>query len=108
MALPKPAPTLGPRWQGYAGTPQHDALAPVPSQSLLGILWTTPVDLNPQYSGSSLLIHYGSPLVTEGGTIIVTVKVGASDGFQVEGRRRSDGALLWPHATDYTLPTHDW
>jgi flagellar hook capping protein FlgD len=95
-------------WSMHGGNPQHTAQAPVPTQSLQQIHWQMPVDLNPQYSGSTLLIHYGSPLVTEGNTVIVPVKVGAADTFRVEARRGRDGLPLWTLATDYTLPPHSW
>ena len=65
-------------WSGYGHESQHDAIAPVASQPLNHILWHTPVDLDPQYSGSELLIHYGSPLVTRSNTVIVPVKTGAA------------------------------
>ena len=67
-----------------------------------------PVDLAPQYSGTSLLIHYGSPLVTRQNTLIVPVKTGAADGFRVEARDPADGSLKWMESTDYTLPAHNW
>ncbi len=95
-------------WGGYARTPQHDALADVAAQPLQRVRWQTPVDLAPQYIGSNLLIHYGSPLATRKNTIIVPVKSGATGGFQVEGRRGADGTLLWTHPSDYLLPPHDW
>ncbi len=95
-------------WPGYAGNAQHSALSRVAAQPLVHIHWQTPVDLAPQYSGADLLIHYGSPLVTAANTVIVPVKTGASGGFQVEGRRGTDGALLWTQASDYALPPHWW
>jgi hypothetical protein len=101
-------PTVKAHWPGYARNAQHEALWPTATQPLSKILWTTPVDLFPQYSGDYLLIHYGSPLVTRHSTVIVTVKTGVSEGFAVEGRNLFDGSLLWSQPTDYTLPTHDW
>jgi hypothetical protein len=100
------APLLG--WFGYGGNAQHAALSTVAAQSLSTIHWHTPVDLMPQYSGSDLFIHYGSPLVTAANTVVVPVKTGASGGLQVEGRRGSDGSLLWTQTSDYALPPHDW
>ena len=95
-------------WSMHAGNAQHTALSTVPTQPLQRIHWQTPVDLNPQYSGDVLFIHYGSPLVTEGNTVILPVKVGAADTFRVEARRGSDGLLLWQLDTDYLLPPHSW
>ena len=64
-----------------------------------------PVDLAPQYSGSALLIHYGSPVITARNTVIVPVKTGASGGFRLEARSGVDGAALWSATSDYILPT---
>ena len=75
-------------WSNFALDPQHSAQSPNASQSLSQIHWQTPVDLDPQYSGSELLIHYGSPMVTAANTVIVPVKTGAQGGFEVE-------ALQW-------------
>jgi len=95
-------------WNDYAGNAQHTALSTVASQSLGQIIWQTSVDLNPQYSGNDLLIHYGSPLVSANNTVIVPVKTGATDGFEVEALNGTTGALLWQQSTDYTLPPHKW
>ncbi len=95
-------------WAGHGRSPQHDAVGDVATQPLQQIHWQTPVDLMPQYVGTFLLIHYGSPLATRKNTIVVPVKTGATGGFQVEGRSGVDGALLWTHASDYILPPHDW
>ena len=110
--IPRPAhgatPNLKRGWPGYGRDAAHNAQAPVPAQSLQQIHWSTPVDLDPQYWGDILLIHYGSPLVTQLGTVVVTVKTGATDGFQLEGHDRHDGSLRWTQTTDYILPPHDW
>lgn len=95
-------------WPTYGGNPQHTAQSPVPTQRMKRIRWSSPVDLNPQYSGNSLLIHYGSPLITPNNTIIFPVKTGASDGFKIEGRRAYDGSLLWTQTTDYSIPSQNW
>jgi hypothetical protein len=97
-----------PVWDGYARDPQHSALSTVPSQPLSSILWQTPVDLNPQYSGDELLIHYGSPAVTAANTVIVPVKTGASDGFEIKAINGNNGSVLWTQSTDYLLPPHNW
>ncbi len=95
-------------WISHARDPQHTAKSSVASHCFNGILWQTPVDLNPQYSGTSLLIHYGSPLVTTANTVIVPVKTGATGNFRVEARNGSNGALIWMQSTDYILPPASW
>ncbi len=95
-------------WLGLGNGPQHTALSPAKSQSLTQIRWHTPVDLQPQYSGSELLIHYGSPLVTALNTVIVPVKTGVNGGFRVEARAAVDGSLKWTLPSDYILPQQDW
>lgn len=91
-------------WEGYAQGPQHIALSAVASQPLNAIRWQTPVDLQPQYSGNDLFIHYGSPAITAANTVIVPVKTGASGGFEVNAFNGSTGAPLWSRTTAYQLP----
>ncbi|HZT41652.1 MAG TPA: hypothetical protein VFA07_05665 [Chthonomonadaceae bacterium] len=109
-AAPKPGANgpFFPMWHGFARNAQHSAEAPAASQPFSRIKWQTPVDLNPQYSYSELLIHYGSPITTENDTVIVPVKTGATDGFQIEAHSNTDGSLLYTLATDYSLPPHNW
>ncbi len=106
-ALNGPSVAWG-QWAGYGRNAQHTAMTPGPSQLPLVIRWSTPIDLNPQYSGDDLLIHYGSPAITGANNIIVPVKTGASGEFVVKGMNASTGATLWTLATDYVLPPHNW
>jgi hypothetical protein len=108
FAFPSIAGAQTAAWSNYAGDAQHTAVSGVASQSLQAIRWQTPVDLNPQYSGNDLLIHYGSPVISANNTVVVPVKTGATDGFRVEGRSGSTGALLWTQSTDYALPPSGW
>ncbi|MBI3409508.1 MAG: Ig-like domain repeat protein [Planctomycetes bacterium] len=96
-----PVVTLG-------GNAQHTGVFNAPAQNLNAIHWQTQVDLNPQFSGGDLLIHYGVPLVTAGNTVIVPVKTGALDGWQIEAFNGTDGSLKYTLSTDYTLPSHNW
>ncbi len=95
-------------WGGYGHDAQHDAIASVASQPISRILWQTPVDLNPQYSGSELLIHYGSPSITRSNTVIVPVKTGVYGGYEMEALSGATGATNWAQASDYVLPPHSW
>lgn len=95
-------------WRGFGGNAQHTARAVGQVQSLGRIRWQTPVDKAPQYAGTSLLIHYGSPLVTSKNTVIIPVKTAAQDGYQLEARYSSNGALLWTLPTDYISPPQSW
>jgi hypothetical protein len=95
-------------WGNYGNSPQHTAISRVKSQPLKRILWHASMDRNPQYSGNDLFIHYGSPLVTSENKLIMPVKTGATDDFEVEVRNGADGTLLYTLATDYSLPPHGW
>ena len=94
------------QWTGFAQGPQHRAESPVSSQALNRVIWSTPVDLAPQFSGNELRIHYGSPLVTSANTVIVPVKTTSTGGFRVEARHGTDGSLIWTLPTDYVLPPY--
>lgn len=101
-------PVTPPTWNGLGKNAQHTANQTVAAQHMTKILWQTPVDLNVSYSGSDLLTHYGSILITSSNTIILPVKTGLDDGFQIEAHRGSDGLLLWMRPTTYSLPAHGW
>jgi hypothetical protein len=95
-------------WSNFARDAQHTALSVNQSQPLNRILWSTPVDLQPQYYDNELLIHYGSPLITAQNTVIAPVKTGAASGFEVEGLNAATGAAEWVLTSDYVLPPHNW
>jgi hypothetical protein len=95
-------------WPTFAGGSSHRATSATASQLPQAILWSTPVDLNPQGAGFSLTAHYGSPVMTPTNTVVVPVKVGADDTFRIEGHRGADGTLIWQLASDYVQPPHDW
>ena len=95
-------------WGGYGHDAQHTGISAVAAQPMNAIHWQTPVDDHPQYSGSTLYIHYGSPLATRANTIIFPVKTGVSDGFRVDARNGATGTLMWSQPSDYSLPYHGW
>ncbi|MBI3406966.1 MAG: Ig-like domain repeat protein [Planctomycetes bacterium] len=88
----------------FAGNAQHTGLYTTPAQDLNAIHWQTKIDLNEVHVD----IHYGTPLVTAANTVIVPVKTGPSDGFQVSAFNGADGSFKYTLATDYTLPSYDW
>lgn len=94
-----------PWWGMYGGDPSHRSASLAATQPLQRVLWSRPVDLNPQYSGTALLIHYGSPIITQNNVIIWPTKTGATDGFRVEGHNALTGGWLYAMTTDYSLPT---
>lgn len=94
-------------WNGYGHDAQHTANSAVAAQPLTNIHWSTPVDLNAP-GGGDIFIHYGSPMVTAANTVLVPVKTGASDGFQVNAFNGATGAAFYTLSTGYTLPPHGW
>ncbi len=89
-------------WPGHARDAQHTSVSSVAAQPLAEIHWQTPVDLRPPTG--EIFIHYGSPLVTSAGTVIVPVKTG-TDSFRVEAHDQATGNVLWQLKTDYRAPS---
>jgi hypothetical protein len=104
-------------WSGYAHDPQHTAISASVSQPLVSVHWQTPVDLHPpgDIGIGALFIHYGSPLVTAANTVLVPVKTGSADGFEIQAFQVS-GTLppgtpptpLYTLTSDYVSPAHNW
>ena len=103
-----PTPVTGPAWLGFGGDAQHSAIGGVATQPITRIVWRTPVDLAPQYRGTALLIHYGSPVISARNTVLVPVKTTATGGFRIEARAGASGAQLWSANTDYVLPAGNY
>jgi hypothetical protein len=96
-------------WNGYAHDPQHTGTSATAAQPLVTKHWQTSVDLNPPGGGSgTLFVHYGSPVITAGNTILVPVT--AADGsYQLRAFQGSNGAALYTLTSDYTVPANaDW
>ena len=66
------------------------------------------MDLEPQYLNENLYAHYGSPLFTGNNVMVLPVKTTLEGGFEIQGRRGSDGALLWTVTSDYVMPEYSW
>jgi hypothetical protein len=89
-------------WLTHSHDEQHTALSTVQSQPLNSIHWHTPVDLFPPQG--EIFIHYGSPLVTAGNTVIVPVKTGGSNSFRVEAINGATGKKVWQLNTGWQAP----
>lgn len=87
---------------------QHTANSAIATPSLGRIVWQTPVDLTPQYSGEYLLAHYGSPVISSMNTVMVPVKTAAQGSFRFEARSGVNGGLIWSATSDYIVPPHIW
>lgn len=100
---------LGPAWSSFGGNAQHDANAGVATQTLSREIWRAPVDLAPQYSTRGyLLVHYGSPVITQKNTVIIPVKTAAALTYRFEARSGKTGSVIWSENSDYIMPAHRW
>ena len=88
----------------FAGNAQHTSSYAAPAQNLNTFKWIASIDLN----NTGALIHYGAPVITAANTVLVPVKTGATDGFQVSAFNGANGVAKYNLATDYILPTHNW
>ncbi|HSI72783.1 MAG TPA: hypothetical protein VK934_06360 [Fimbriimonas sp.] len=95
-------------WLQHGRDPQHTGLSTVKMNPMTTVLWSTPIDLAPQYSGTSLLIHYMCPLITPNNTVVVPVKRTASGSFMVQGRSGVNGNLLWKQVSNWIMPPSNW
>ena len=101
-------PAEGAAWWGFARDAQHSGQGASSTQPLSRLLWRTPVDLEQRLVGSSLLAHYGSPVITSRNTVLIPVKTGSLGGFRIEARSAASGVALWMSDSDYILPPHNW
>jgi len=109
FSLPARAQSISVHWAGLGHDAQHAAISQFAANTLGHIRWSGSMDLNPQYQdGGELLIHYGSPLVTQSNTVLIPVKTGASNGFRVEAHLSTTGSLVWMQSTDYLVPSDSW
>ena len=106
--VPPAAGVAGPAWWGFGRDARHSAVSAIATQDLNRIAWRTPLDLAPQYHGSALLTHYGSPVITSNNTVVLPVKTGAAGGFRIEARSGVNGGPIWSAPIDYVLPPHNW
>ena len=102
------AQSVGFPWSGHGHDPQHSGISQTAAQPLQRVRWSMPVDLQPQYTGTILYIHYGSPVITRLNTLVMPVKTGDYDGFRIEAREPADGAVKWILPSDYSLPVTGW
>jgi hypothetical protein len=94
----------GVEWAGFAGNARHTAAARRRPQPFRRIRWKARVDLAPPLVGGTLLIHYGSPMITRANTVLVPTRVSAQAGFRVVAYSGRNGARRWSLKTDYRPP----
>jgi hypothetical protein len=99
-----PGAAAGAGWAGFGGNAQHTAVATHRTQPFHRIRWTAKVDLAPVVTGGELLVHYGSPMITAGNTVLVPTRVSAKAGFRVVAYSGASGARRWSLATGYRPP----
>jgi hypothetical protein len=95
-------------WAGYGHDPQHTGISGTAAVSLDAIRWEAPVDQTPPFINGDILAHYGSPVITPAGTVIVPVKTDAAGDFQIEAHQGGDGTRQWVLPSDYLVPQHNW
>jgi hypothetical protein len=91
-------------WAGFAGNAQHTAMATTLPQPFHRIRWRAKVDLAPVLAHGTLLIHYGSPMITAANTVLVPTRVSTKAGFRVVAYSGASGARRWSLNTDYRAP----
>ena len=107
--VPPGPPIAGPAWPMFSRDAQHTTASAIATPPLNRIVWQTPVDLAPQYSGGGyLLTHYGSPVISAMNTVLVPVKTAAQGSFRFEARSGTNGGLIWSATSDYVVPPHNW
>jgi hypothetical protein len=105
-------------WSGYGGNAQHTALSPAGINTGSAVLWSFPIDTNPQYSGNELLTHYGEPCVTPMQNLVVSQRQN-NGSFKVVGLNPLTPlhpfvppyytwSITWSAASSYTFPPHNW
>ncbi len=103
--VPPASGIVGPAWFGFGRDAQHTSVGAVATPSLDRILWQTPVDTAPTLSGTALLAHYGSPVITAKNTVILGLKTSSRGAYRLEARAGTNGALLWSAPTDHVPPS---
>jgi hypothetical protein len=111
------AQSLTTPWSGYGHDPQHSGVSANAAQALNHIHWCTPVDTVLEDTSGPLYIHYGSPVVTAGNTVLVPQRTSAGNTYRINAFSGGSGGSfgcglpntpLYTLTTDYTPPPHDW
>jgi hypothetical protein len=102
------------QWSGYGHDAQHTGVSPVASQPLNKVHWSTSIDTVLQGQPGPLYIHYGTPVITTGNTVLVPQRTSTNNTYQINafvgttGSNGNAGSLLYTLNTAYTPPPHDW
>jgi hypothetical protein len=91
-------------WAGFAENAQHTATVRIKPQPLRRIRWRVKVDRHPVIVAKSLLIHYGSAMITAANTVLVPTRISTRAGFRVIAYSGVNGRRRWSLGTDYRTP----
>jgi hypothetical protein len=107
-------PSVSGQWSGYGHDAQHTGVSPVASQPLNKVHWSASIDTILQGQPGPLYIHYGTPVITAGNTVLVPQRTSVNNTYQINafvgttGPNGAAGTLLYTLNTAYTAPPHDW
>lgn len=88
-------------WAGYAGNAQHTAVALEPPQPFTKIRWKAKVDHERLPPLATITVHYGSPMITAGNTVLVPTHLSDAAGYRVNAYSGVNGAPRWTLNTDW-------
>jgi hypothetical protein len=95
-------------WAGFGGNAQHTAVAVTRPQPFTRVRWKAKVDQVPVSKDEVLGIHYGSPMITAGNTVLVPTRVSVKAGYRVVAYSGTNGARRWSLDTDWQPSPRDF
>jgi hypothetical protein len=88
-------------WPQLGGNAQHTGLSAQRSRALDQIRWSALVDQSG--NGVSSFTHYGTPVVTARGTVVIAVRQPDPTLILFEGHRLDSGDLVWSEGTGFKI-----
>jgi hypothetical protein len=91
-------------WRGYGGDPYHNAISTVAGQPVSKLHWKAALDGDRTYYGSVLFIHYASPAITAGNTVVHSYRYTTTVNGQVGGKHGLFGSGGLADGLDERIP----